>query len=107
MLANRKMKRPLRIGFAMEQTLGHVAYGLSLRAALSKRNDVECHWLDVSFSKDGFGRVPVVGSNWTVRGSLRAARAIARSHGELGLDALFVHTQTIGLFSGRLMSKIP
>jgi glycosyltransferase involved in cell wall biosynthesis len=107
MLPNRKMKRPLRIGFAMEQTLGHVAYGLSLRKALAKRDDVECHWLDVPFSKDGLGRIPVIGSNWTVRGSVRAARAIARSHGERGLDALFVHTQTIGLFSGGLMSKIP
>jgi glycosyltransferase involved in cell wall biosynthesis len=101
------MKRPLRIGFAMEQTLGHVAYGLSLRAALSKRTDVECHWLDVPFSKDGIGRVPVLGSNWTVRGSLRAARAIARCHRERRLDALFVHTQTIGLFSGGFMANIP
>lgn len=102
-----EMVQKLRIGFAMEQTLGHVAYGLSLRAALAKRRDVECEWLDVPFKADGIGRVPLIGTNWTVRGSLRAASAIARSHAERRLDALFVHTQTIGLFSGPFMAKIP
>jgi hypothetical protein len=100
-------ERPLRIGFAMEQTLGHVAYGLSLRAALAKRSDVECQWLDVPFAADGIGRVPLLGTNWTVRGSLRAARAIAGANAERPLDALFVHTQTIGLFSAPFMAKIP
>jgi len=101
------MERPTRIGFALEQTLGHVAYGLSLRRALERRSDIECEWLDVPFAPGSFGRIPLAGRNWTIRGSVRAARAIARVHRKHRLDALFLHTQTIGLFSAGHMQQIP
>jgi glycosyltransferase involved in cell wall biosynthesis len=101
------MAKPTRIGFALEQTLGHVAYGLSLRRALARRSDIECEWLDVPYALGRLGQIPLAGRNWTVRGSLRAARAIGRAHGKRRLDALFVHTQTIGLFSAGHMRRIP
>ena len=96
-----------RIGFALEQALGHVAYGMSLKRALAARSDFDAVWMDIPFTPGLFGHIPVIGKNWTVRGSARAWRAIARAHRIKPLDALFIHTQTIGLLSGGLMSKIP
>src|SRR3954465_14827716 len=96
-----------RIGFALEQALGHVAYGQGLKQALGRRSDLDCEWLEVPFGRDGFGRVPAVGANWTLRGSLRAQRLVARAHQARPLRALFIHTQTIGLFSAGHMRRIP
>jgi len=91
----------------IEQALGHVAYGMALRSALSTRNDMDCSWLEVPFPPGRFGKLPLVGKNWTVRGSFRARRAIAREHAQHPFDALFIHTQTIGLLSAGLMARIP
>jgi glycosyltransferase involved in cell wall biosynthesis len=96
-----------RVGFVLEQALGHVAYGMGLRQALAGRDDIECVWMDVPFASNGFGRLPLVGSNWTLRGSLRAYRAVERVHRERPLHALFLHTQTISLLSAPHMRRIP
>jgi glycosyltransferase involved in cell wall biosynthesis len=96
-----------RVGFLMEQALGHVAYGMGLREALSTRTDIECVWLDIPFTPGHFGKIPVVGRNWTLRGSVRARRAGARAARAKPFDALFIHTQTIALFSGGQMARVP
>ncbi|MGH7269116.1 MAG: glycosyltransferase family 4 protein, partial [Polyangiaceae bacterium] len=96
-----------RIGFVLEQALGHVAYGLSLRRALAARCDMECVWLDVSFAETGLARVPVVGKSWVLRGNLRARKVIAEAHRPERLDALFVHTEAISLLSADYMARIP
>jgi glycosyltransferase involved in cell wall biosynthesis len=99
------MKR--RIGFVIEQALGHVAYGMGLKQALAGRDDIELEWIEIPFEAGRFGKVPFVGRNWTLRGSERAYRAIAAAHDRQPLDGLFIHTQTIGLFCGPHMAKIP
>jgi glycosyltransferase involved in cell wall biosynthesis len=96
-----------RIGFVLEQALGHVAYGMSLRRALSQRTDIESVWIEIPYDLGPFERLRAIGSNWTFRGSLRASRAIARAQQAKPFDALFIHTQTIGLFSGLHMRRIP
>jgi hypothetical protein len=96
-----------RIGFVLEQALGHVAYGMALKKALSTRTDFEPVWLDVPFGMEGIGRVPVLGRNWTLRGSFRARQLVRNELGRGPLDALFVNTQTVGLFLGDIASKIP
>jgi glycosyltransferase involved in cell wall biosynthesis len=96
-----------RIGFVLEQALGHVAYGMGLRSALSARTDIECEWLEVSFKEDGFARLPAVGKSWWLRGNVRARAAIARAHGRRRLDAIFVHTEAISLLSGDYFARIP
>jgi Glycosyl transferases group 1 len=99
-------KKP-RIGFVLEQALGHVAYGMALKKALSGRTDFEPVWLDVPYGFEGIGRLPVLGKNWTFRGSFRA-RQLVQAELERGpLDALFVNTQTVGLFLGDIAGKIP
>ena len=96
-----------RIGFVMEQTLGHVAYAMGLRDALADRDDFVARWIDVPYQPEREPLLPVVGKNWTVRGSFRAARALRTELRREPFDALFVHTQTIALFLGSFMRRIP
>jgi glycosyltransferase involved in cell wall biosynthesis len=96
-----------RIGFVLEQGLGHVAYGMSLRRALASRDDLECVWLEVSFAIGGFGRLPLLGRNYALRGNVRARRAIAAADREQPLDALFIHTSMVALLSGDHIARIP
>jgi glycosyltransferase involved in cell wall biosynthesis len=97
-----------RIAFVIEQALGHVAYGQSLRAALAGRDDIEQVWIDVPFEPQGAGAWPVLRSNWTLRGSLLARKLVGAEEKARGpLDACFLHTQTIALFSGGLMKRVP
>lgn len=96
-----------RVGFVLEQALGHVAYGMGLREALSARADLECVWMEVPFGVGRFGRIPLLGRNWTLRGSMRARHAIARVHQQQALDGLVIHTQTVGVFSAGHMARIP
>ncbi|HET9959497.1 MAG TPA: hypothetical protein VFQ61_33630, partial [Polyangiaceae bacterium] len=86
-----------RVGFVVEQALGHVAYGQSLRKALAGREDLEIVWLEIPYGFEGMGKIPLVGRNWTLRGSARAFRAIQQAHAKTPLDALFLHTQTISV----------
>jgi hypothetical protein len=95
------------VGFVLEQALGHVAYGMSLRRSLASRADMDCEWMDVSFSEDGFGRVPVLGRSYALRGNVRARRAIGRAHRRRPFDALFIHTSMIGLLAADYIGKIP
>lgn len=96
-----------RIGFAIEQALGHVAFGMGLKSVLAGRADIDCEWLDVPYPAGAFERVPLVGTNWTVRGSLRTRRALDRASGTRPFDALFIHTQTIALFSAAHIKRVP
>ena len=96
-----------RVGFVVEQVLGHVAYGTSLRRSLADRDDIECVWIGVPFAPGRLRNVPMMRGNWALRGSLRASRAISAAHREAPLDALFIHTQTISLFAGGHMERIP
>lgn len=100
------MKKP-RIGFVLEQALGHVAYGMALRHALEKRSDFEPVWIEVPYGFEGFGRIPKVGKNWTLRGSVRARQMILSAEAQAPLDALFINTQTVSLFAGPIARRIP
>lgn len=80
---------------------------MSLKQFLSARPDMDATWLEVPFELHQIGKLPVIGRNWTVRGSLRARNAIGRAHRERPFDALFIHTQTISVLSGDYMAKIP
>jgi glycosyltransferase involved in cell wall biosynthesis len=99
-----------RIGFVLEQALGHVSYSIGLRRALAHRTDLEAEWIDIPFAEGPHAELPLLGKlarNWTIRGGLRARRAIAAAHRQRPLDVLFIHTQTIGVLASDYMAKIP
>lgn len=95
---------PPRIGFALEQTLGHITHSSNLHALIPDIEGIDAVFTDVEFPVAGFAaRIPGY-RNWTIRAGVRARRGIRR----LGrLDALFIHTQVPALFCVGAMRRVP
>ena len=92
--------RPPRVGFVMEQALGHVTYTKNLQAAYAASERVRPVWMPVPFADGGaLDRLPLVRSNWTIRGSLRAHAALRAHGGGAAFDALLYNTQTVSLLA--------
>lgn len=97
-----------RLGFVMEQTLGHVTHDRNLRQWVAADGDVMPEWMPVHYvAPDIWQRAPFVRSNWTVRGSLRAVRAVRATLRRVRLDGLLCHTQVVGLLLPALMRRLP
>jgi glycosyltransferase involved in cell wall biosynthesis len=104
----RTMNRPVRTAFVMEQALGHVTHYKNLRAVAAEHASVSPTWLPVPFAVRGPARLlPLWGSNWSLRASWRARRALITTLARQPLDALLFHTQVTALFSVDLMRKLP
>jgi glycosyltransferase involved in cell wall biosynthesis len=94
--------------FVMEQALGHVTHAHNLQSALQERSDITPTWLPIQFGVTGAGRLmPLLRSNWSVRASWRARRALNVALASRRPDALVFHTQVTALFSVGLMRRIP
>jgi glycosyltransferase involved in cell wall biosynthesis len=99
---------PIRAAIAVEQTLGHVTHYRNLRDFAGQQTAIEPVWLPIPFDVNGPLRmVPLLRSNWSVRASWRARRAVERVLARTHLDALVFHTQVTSLFSCSLMRRIP
>ncbi|MEX0801657.1 MAG: glycosyltransferase family 4 protein [Dehalococcoidia bacterium] len=96
-----------RVGFVMEQTLGHRSHSQTLGWGAERDPEVEALWLPVDYDATGLPwSLPLVRHNWSLRGSLKARWGIGRlARGPI--DALFIHTFTITLFAGRYLDRIP
>jgi glycosyltransferase involved in cell wall biosynthesis len=91
----------------MEQTLGHVTQTLNLKRFLAAQAGVEAHWFEVPFRPDELlFHLPPVSLNWSLRGSLYVRQLLCNSDLE-SLDALFVHTLTIGLLATDVYRRVP
>jgi glycosyltransferase involved in cell wall biosynthesis len=99
---------PLHTAFVMEQALGHVTHARNLQGTLRDHADIAPAWLPIPFEVTGAARfVPLLRSNWSVRASWRARRALNAVLASQSLDALVFHTQVTALFSVNLMRRIP
>ena len=97
-----------RIGFILEQALGHVTHSRNLMGNVASDPDVEPSWGLIAWETSGLGsRLPIYRSNWTVRAGLRARRAIGRMTRQTRLDALFFHTQVPAVLSTSWMRRVP
>ncbi len=95
-----------RIGFLLEQTLGHVTHAANLRLSLSDVGDVDVEFRDIEYEPTGWlDRYPPR-SNWTVRAGRHARRAAKELESD-GAGALFVHTQVPAVLLGRVMDRVP
>ncbi len=96
-----------RIGFVLEQTLGHITHTRNLERLVGPNPDIEALFAPIEFDVDGLpARIPGYG-NWTVRAGLRARRAIRRLRREGPLDALFIHTQVPAILVPDQVRRIP
>lgn len=95
-----------RIGFVIEQSLGHVTHAQNLKAWVERDTNVEPSWVWVPYrASDFLQRVP--GLPFSVKLSLRARRRIEETLACRPLDSLYLHTQGLTLFSLGLMKTVP
>src|SRR5262249_9757937 len=96
----------LRIGFVMEQVLGHVSHYQTLRRVIDDLAEVGPRWVGVTYAGDGLlERLPRIprGVSGTARGYLQVRDGLrGRRH-----DALFFHTQKPAVFQWDLVARIP
>src|SRR4051794_30488941 len=98
--------QPVRTAFVMEQALGHVTHARNLQSLVAERSDIASTWLPIPFDALGAARfLPLLRSNWSVRASWRARRALNTALATTPLDALVFHTQVTALFSVSLMRR--
>ena len=98
----------IRAAFVMEQTLGHVTHGRNLRSVLAQQSHIRPTWLPIPFDVRGPTRlIPLVRSNWSVRASWRARRALDSVLHTEPHRAILFHTQVASLFSTSVMRRIP
>jgi glycosyltransferase involved in cell wall biosynthesis len=97
-----------RLGFVMEQTLGHITHAENFWEWIARDSDVIPTWIPVSPEvPDRWDQVPIVRRNWTLRASIRAREQVQSALRSTRLDGLFFHTQVTAIFARRLMADIP
>lgn len=97
----------MKLGFALEYSLGHATHAQNLKAILAKDLTVEPSYFDLPFHNTPglWSRIPGVRSNWSLRASLAAYMALRPKAGNL--QACLFHTQVTSLFSAGLMRRMP
>lgn len=97
----------LRLGFALEYSLGHTTHAQNLKRTLQSRPDILPTYIDLPFHDmpDAWARMPGIRSNWSLRASLGAymgLRPLAKT-----LQAVLFHTQVTSLFCAGMMQRLP
>lgn len=94
-----------RLGFVMEQTLGHVTHHHNLQCWVSGDSSVIPTWMPVEMgTPDIWQRLPL---NWTLRASLRASAQVRAALAREEMDGLFFHTQVTALLARRSVAGRP
>lgn len=93
-----------RIGFVIEQVLGHVTYAKNLQTYVPLDSSIEAFWsLPIEPEKGLLAQLP----NWSVQAGIQARQMVGKIQQETTLDALFFHTQTTAVFSQKWLKRIP
>src|SRR5262245_44999295 len=95
-----------RMAFVMEQTLGQITHTQNLQNWVANDPEIEPIWIPIAYdSPAGWGAVPVVKTNWTLRASLEARSRVRAVLQTQNVDCLFFHTLVTALFAHRLMRQ--
>jgi len=95
-----------RIGFVIEQALGHVTHAQNLRKWVDRDTTVDPSWINVPYgAPDVWQRIP--GLPFSLRLSLRARRLVRRAASQQPFNCLYYHTQALTLFSLERMRVLP
>ena len=99
---------PTRIGFVIEQALGHITHTRNLQTAVPADPEVQAHWALIPFAVTGIAAsMPLYASNWTVRAGMRSRRALGTIARRTSLDALFFHTQVTAILAATWVRRLP
>jgi glycosyltransferase involved in cell wall biosynthesis len=94
----------VQVGFVVMQGWGHQTHEMNLKQEVAKHADLQARWLPIhSVGRDVWERLPVAG----LRLGLRTRASIERARHIAPLDALFIHTDSLALFSTDLMRRTP
>ncbi len=97
-----------RIGFIVEQALGHITHGQNLQRVVAEDNEVQALWGLPTWDSTGIeSRLPGIRSNWTLRAGLQARRFLGAANRQARLEALFIHTQVPAVLAQDWMERIP
>ncbi|MEA5592812.1 glycosyltransferase family 4 protein [Rivularia sp. UHCC 0363] len=94
-------------GFVVEQALGHITHYQNLKYWVDRDTSIQPNWMPIGEDKDIWEKLPVIRNNWSLQVSLRTRKHIQAAMKLQTLDALYFHTQSLGLFSIPLMHRIP
>jgi len=97
----------MRLGFALEYSLGHVTHAENLKGRLARDRGVHPTYVDLPYHRTPgwWSALPGVRSNWSLRASLGAYLALRRR--AESLDGALFHTQVTSLLSTGLMGRLP
>ncbi|MFM7321710.1 MAG: glycosyltransferase family 4 protein [Armatimonadota bacterium] len=97
----------MKLGFALEYSLGHVTHAANLKAVLAQRPHLVPRYVDLPYADMSapWARLPGVRSNWSLRASLGAYLGLRRDAPHCG--GLLFHTQVTSLLSAGLMERTP
>lgn len=93
-----------RIGFIIEQALGHITHGHNLQHTVSLDPSVDACWGFPTWNATG---IAALIPNWTVKAGLQARQQVAYMSREGKLDALFFHTQVTAVLAQKWLKRIP
>ena len=91
---------PYRIGFVLEQVLGHRTHSQNIQSAIGKDGTIDPLWILPDWQAITPGsRIPFYRSNWTVQSGWQARRGLNAAARGQRLDGLFFHTQVPAVLS--------
>ncbi|MCP4427761.1 MAG: glycosyltransferase family 4 protein [Chloroflexi bacterium] len=93
-----------RIGFIVEQALGHITHGQNLQANVAKDETIAASWGLPAWQASA---IPLYKSNWTVQAGLQTRKLVGKMQRQEPLDALFFHTQVTAVLAANYVKKIP
>ena len=97
-----------RLGFAFDNNVGNATVGKNLARFIEARADVHATFFPIELVADDVWQlVPGIRSNFALTASARAAAALYALERRTGLDAAYLHSQSIGLFCLELMRRVP
>ncbi len=103
-----------KIGFVLEQALGHVTHARNLQQNVALRTPISgaalCTplWLLIPYEVQGSAaRIPLYKSNWTVRAGLRARAALRQAKKNGPIDGILFHTQVPAVLCADWISAYP
>lgn len=97
-----------RIGFAIEQTMGHVTYYRNLQSWSKDDASIVPSWFPIPYWRpDAWARIPGVRNNASMYLSLRARDDLRRARAASHNDVLFFHTQGTAMCSAGFARRVP
>ena len=97
-----------KIGFIIEQALGHITHGQNLQQNIARDSEIEAYWgLPARPTNALARRIPVYKTNWTLQVGWQTRQSLAGFRRQARLDALFFHTQVAAVLAQDWMRRIP